>query len=134
MAHLGQLVLVFRGGTTGGQVGPGTEVSAGTGDDHHTVLGAAPDLLEGGQQFVPHDGVDGVLAMRAVEGDGHHAGVVALDDDRLQRVGGRHAPTIHNDAVGFDATRKQVKRKTDILFVVGAIAAAVALVAWGFFG
>jgi hypothetical protein len=36
--------------------------------------------------------------------------------------------------VGFDATRKQVKRKTDILFVVGAIAAAIALVAWGFFG
>jgi len=62
------------------------------------------------------------------------AGVVALDDDRLQKSGGRHAPTIHNDAVGFDATRKQVKRKTDILFVVGAIAAALALVAWGFFG
>jgi hypothetical protein len=36
--------------------------------------------------------------------------------------------------VGFDATRKQVKRKTDILFVVGAISVVVALVAWGFFG
>jgi hypothetical protein len=36
--------------------------------------------------------------------------------------------------VGFDATRKQVKRKTDIIFVVGALAAAIGLVIWAFLG
>jgi hypothetical protein len=36
--------------------------------------------------------------------------------------------------VGFDATRKQVKRKTDIIFVVGALAASIGLVIWAFLG
>jgi hypothetical protein len=36
--------------------------------------------------------------------------------------------------VGFDATRKRVKRRTDIVFVIAAVAAAFGLVAWAFFG
>ena len=36
--------------------------------------------------------------------------------------------------MGFDPQRKQVSRKTDVWFVGGAIAVAIALVAWAFFG
>lgn len=36
--------------------------------------------------------------------------------------------------MGFDATRKRVKRRTDIVFVLAAVSAAFALVAWAFFG
>jgi hypothetical protein len=36
--------------------------------------------------------------------------------------------------VGFDATRKRVKRRTDIVFVAAALTVAVALVAWAFLG
>jgi len=42
--------------------------------------------------------------------------------------------TIHNVDVGFDSTRKQVRRKSDILFVLCAIVGAFALVAWAAFG
>lgn len=36
--------------------------------------------------------------------------------------------------MGFNPTRKQIARKTDIWFVVAAIAVAFALVAWAFLG
>lgn len=36
--------------------------------------------------------------------------------------------------MGFDAQRKQVKRKSDIWFVAAAITVALALVAWAFLG
>ena len=36
--------------------------------------------------------------------------------------------------MGFNPTRKQVARKTDIWFVVAAVTVAFALVAWAFLG
>jgi hypothetical protein len=36
--------------------------------------------------------------------------------------------------VGFDATRKRVKRRTDIVFVAAALMVALSLVAWAFLG
>lgn len=36
--------------------------------------------------------------------------------------------------MGLDPTRKRVARKSDIWFVITAITAAFALVAWGFLG
>jgi len=36
--------------------------------------------------------------------------------------------------VGFDATRKRVKRRTDIVFVAAALVVALGLVAWAFLG
>lgn len=36
--------------------------------------------------------------------------------------------------MGFNPTRKQVARKTDIWFVIAAVSVAFALVAWAFFG
>lgn len=36
--------------------------------------------------------------------------------------------------MGFDPTRKRVVRRSDIVFVVAAIAVSLALVAWALFG
>jgi hypothetical protein len=36
--------------------------------------------------------------------------------------------------MGFNPTRKQVARKTDIWFVIAAVTVAFALVAWAFLG
>jgi hypothetical protein len=36
--------------------------------------------------------------------------------------------------MGFDPTRRRVERRTDVWFVVGALAVAAALIAWGFLG
>lgn len=36
--------------------------------------------------------------------------------------------------MGLDPTRKQVKRKTDIWFVIAAVATACVLVVWAFVG
>ena len=36
--------------------------------------------------------------------------------------------------MGLDPTRKRVARRTDVVFVVAALVAAAALVAWGFLG
>ena len=39
-----------------------------------------------------------------------------------------------NGDMGFNPTRKQVARQTDIWFVVAAVTVAFALVAWAFLG
>lgn len=40
----------------------------------------------------------------------------------------------HTGAMGFDATRKQVRRKSDYVMVVVALLVCAALVAWAFLG
>ena len=36
--------------------------------------------------------------------------------------------------MGFDPTRQQVRRRSDVVFVVAALVVAVALVAWALLG
>lgn len=40
----------------------------------------------------------------------------------------------HTGSMGFDATRKQVRRKSDFIMVVVALLVCAALVAWAFLG
>jgi hypothetical protein len=114
------------------QVGPRTEISTRTGEDHATIIGRRRNLAEGREKLTPHDVVCRILLRGTIECDGDDA-VGPVDGDCLECVG-CHDPTIHNDAVGFDATRKRVKRRTDIVFVAAALVVALSLVAWAFLG
>ena len=53
--------------------------------DHHPVVGAALDVLEGLQQLAPHVGADGVLPLRPVEDDGDDV-ISSLDQQGFHRA------------------------------------------------
>ena len=43
-------------------------------------------------------------------------------------------PVDDTEPMGFDPSRRRVSRRTDVVFVVAAVVAVVALLAWALFG
>ena len=60
-------------GAAAGEVGAGTELATGTGQDDDAILAVGGDVTEGFQQLGPHLGVGRVLLGRPVERDGDDA-------------------------------------------------------------
>ena len=121
VAHHRQLVRALPR-LVAAEVGARAEVTTGTGQHHDPVGGALADLVERRQQLVPHRPVDRVLALRPAERDGDDT-VLAADLD------GFHAATILS-GMGFDPQRRQVRRRTDYVFVGAAAVACIALLLW----
>ena len=75
-------------------VGPRAEGVAGAAQHEHAVPALVGNLDEDVVELLPHEAVGGVLALRAVEGDAHHA-FLALYKDGL----GTHGATIGSSTV-----------------------------------
>jgi hypothetical protein len=86
VAHRRQLVT--GGVAVGGlpEVGPRTEVAAGTGQHDRAVVGIAGDGPELDEQFVPHRRIGGILLLRPPQRDRDHP-VGAVDGDRFEFTG-----------------------------------------------
>ena len=132
MAHAGELMLVGASRSAPCEVGSRAEIATCSGEHHNTIGSALTNFVEVCEEFIPHHLVNSVLSLRAIESDADNARR-ACDFNSFKCVG-CHLFTIHNVDVGFDSTRKQVRRKSDILFVLSAIVGALALVAWAAFG
>ena len=93
------------------------------------------DLVEQLDQLAPHLPVHRVLLLGPVERDGHDA-VGAVDEQGLH--GGSRCASIgrrYRSCVGFNPFREQVKRRSDIVIVVGRVRRRDrALVLWAVFG
>ncbi len=78
------------------EVGARAEVAAGAGDHEHPVGRVLRHLLEDASQFLPHRDGDGVLHLRAVQRERHHARVAAVHQ-QFGRGRRRHRSTLRGD-------------------------------------
>ena len=137
--HVHALELVPFHTALTGQIGAAAEGVARSGHDHTADVGIEGDLRPGLAQFVPHGGVGRVLLLRPVHGDGDHAVVGDVDQERFEglRFHDRHRSwrpaTDKPESLGHTQQRagNDVRATTAVTAVMMA-AAVIAVDPWGF--